>query len=165
MNTRDWIDKNHSKLLYTTRKVVKNNNDYDDLYQSVVEQILKKTSQMDLMSDKDKLYYFIRVVKNNYFSKTSPYYYQHKKSVSNDIRIDVIKDIPDEPYVEELPDMSWVHKQLEDLDWFSRDLFLMWLELGTITAVSKQTTIPLNSVGRYIKNIKIELKQKWVSRN
>jgi hypothetical protein len=41
----------------------------------------------------------------------------------------------------------------------------MWLELGTITAVSKQTTIPLNSVGRYIKNIKIELKQKWVSRN
>ena len=66
MNTRDWIDKNHSKLLYTTRKVVKNNNDYDDLYQSVVEQILKKTLQMDLMSDKDKLYYFIRVVKNNY---------------------------------------------------------------------------------------------------
>jgi hypothetical protein len=61
--------------------------------------------------------------------------------------------------------MCWVHKQLEDLDWFSRDLFLMWLELGTITAVSKQTTIPLNSVGRYIKNIKIELKQKWVSRN
>ena len=165
MNTKDWIDKNHSKLLYTTKKIVKNNNDYDDLYQSVVEQILKKTTLLDTLTDKDRFYYFIRVVKNNYFSKTSPYYYQHKKVSCNDVKVDVIKDIPDEPYVEELPDMFWVHKQLEDLDWFSRDLFLMWLELGTITAVSKQTTIPLNSVGRYIKNIKLELKEKWVNRN
>lgn len=165
MNTKDWIDKNHSKLLYTTKKIVKNNNDYDDLYQSVVEQILKKTTQLDTLTDKDRLYYFIRVVKNNYFSKTSPYYYQHKKVSCNDVKVDVIKDIADEPYVEELPDMFWVYQQLEDLDWFSRDLFLMWLELGTITAVSKQTTIPLNSVGRYIKNIKLELKEKWVNRN
>ena len=130
-----------------------------------MEQILKKTTLLDTLTDKDRLYYFIRVVKNNYFSKTSPYYYQHKKVSCNDVKVDVIKDIPDEPYVEELPDMFWVHKQLEDLDWFSRDLFLMWLELGTITAVSKQTTIPLNSVGRYIKNIKLELKEKWVNRN
>lgn len=165
MNTKDWINKNHNKLLYTTKKIVKNSNDYDDLYQSVIEQILKKTTQLDTLTDKDRLYYFIRVVKNNYFSKTSPYYYQHKKVSCNDVRIDVIKDIPDETYVEELPDIEWVYKQLEDLDWFSRDLFLMWLELGTITAVSKQTTIPLNSVGRYIKNIKLELKEKWVSKN
>ena len=68
MNTKDWIDKNHSKLLYTTKKIVKNNNDYDDLYQSVVEQILKKTTLLDTLTDKDRLYYFIRVVKNNYFS-------------------------------------------------------------------------------------------------
>jgi hypothetical protein len=37
--------------------------------------------------------------------------------------------------------------------------------MGSLTAVSKQTTIPLNSVGRYIKDIKIILKERWQKLN
>ena len=163
MNTTLWIQHNNKKLLYTAKKISKNNDEYMDLYQSVIEQLLKKQNVLDDMDDKEKMYYFVRVIKNNYFSQSSPYYYQHKKTST---RINYVEDInryeiQDEVYEEHLPDMEWVYRQLDTLDWFSRDIFLMWLELGSLTAVARQTTIPLNSVGRYIKEVKQTLKDRW----
>jgi hypothetical protein len=70
----------------------------------------------------------------------------------------------DEPYMEPA-ELGWVHQQLENLSWFERDLFLMWMELGTLTQVSKTTTIPLNSVGRYINETKQKLIKLWGNRN
>lgn len=163
MDTHTWIETNHKQLLVTTKKICKCNDEHKDLYQSVMEQLLKKHKVLDDMGDKEKMYYFVRVVKNNFFSKSSVYHYQHKKSSSVVNYVDDMGqyELIDEPYKETLPDMEWVYKQLDTLDWFSRDIFLMWLELGSLTAVAKQTTIPLNSVGRYIKEVKLKLKERW----
>ncbi len=167
MDTRQWLTKNYTELLNITKKVVKNESEVDDVFQCVVEQVLLKDKKLDTIDDKQKLYYFIRVVKNNYYSKTSSYYYQYKKSSTHNLQFDetIYENIPVEPYKENLPTMEWVNEQLKDLDWFSRDLFLLWLDMGSLTAVSKQTTIPLNSVGRYIKDIKIILKERWQKLN
>lgn len=147
----------------TTKNITKGYENYDDLYQSVIEQLLKKGNKLDDIDDKEKMYYFVRVVKNNFFSKSSPYYYQHIKNTTRlNYERDITNiDIVDEPYEENLPDIEWVYKELDTLDWFSRDIFIMWLELGSLTAVAKQTTIPLNSVGRYIKEVKQVLKEQW----
>jgi hypothetical protein len=167
VDTRQWLTKNYTELLNITKKVVKNESEVDDVFQCVVEQVLLKDKKLDTIDDKQKLYYFIRVVKNNYYSKTSSYYYQYKKSSTHNLQFDetIYENIPVEPYKENLPTMEWVNEQLKDLDWFSRDLFLLWLDMGSLTAVSKQTTIPLNSVGRYIKDIKIILKERWQKLN
>lgn len=167
MDTRQWLTKNYTELLNITKKVVKNESEVDDVFQCVVEQVLLKDKKLDTIDDKQKLYYFIRVVKNNYYSKTSSYYYQYKKSSTHNLQFDetIYENIPVEPYKENLPTMEWVNEQLKELDWFSRDLFLLWLDMGSLTAVSKQTTIPLNSVGRYIKDIKIILKERWQKLN
>lgn len=167
MDTRQWLTKNYTELLNITKKVVKNESEVDDVFQCVVEQVLLKDKKLDNIDDKQKLYYFIRVVKNNYYSKTSSYYYQYKKSSTHNLQFDetIYENIPVEPYNETLPTMEWVNGQLKELDWFSRDLFLLWLEMGSLTAVSKQTTIPLNSVGRYIKDIKTILKERWQKLN
>ncbi len=167
MDTRQWLTKNYTQLFDITKKVVKNEQEVDDVFQCVVEQVLNKDKKLDGIDDKQKLFYFIRVVKNNYFSKTSSYYYQYKKNINNTLQFDegLYENIPNEPYKEHLPTMEWVHEQLKELDWFSRDLFLLWIEVGSLTAVSKQTTIPLNSVGRYIKEIKMILKKRWQELN
>ena len=65
----------------------------------------------------------------------------------------------DEP--EQYPTVEWVHKRLEFMNWFDRDIFLLWMELGSLKAVSKKTKIPHNSVGRYIKKVKIKLNKDW----
>jgi RNA polymerase sigma factor (sigma-70 family) len=160
-----WISQNNDLCLNKVREIVSNPDEADDLYQSVVEQLLRKPDKIDKVTDKEK-YYFIRVIRNNYFSKTSPYHYQYRKPSEKNIQIkeDILEQIEDEEYNDELPDMEWVKNELQHLDWFSRDLFLLWLELNTISNVSRQTQIPLNSVSRYINKIKKELKKRWDTR-
>jgi RNA polymerase sigma factor (sigma-70 family) len=161
-----WISHNNDLCLNKVREIVSNPDEADDLYQSVVEQLLRKPDKIDKVTDKEKYYFFIRVIRNNYFSKTSPYHYQYRKPSEKNIQIkeDILEQIEDEEYNDELPDMEWVKNELQHLDWFSRDLFLLWLELNTISNVSRQTQIPLNSVSRYINKIKKELKKRWDTR-
>lgn len=153
-------------MLDVVKNIVTNQDDIDDLYHCVLEQILKG-KKFDGIDDDQRIFYFVRVLKNNYFSKTSPYYYQYKKNPAKEDFKDItyFDTKADEEYIQNLPDIHWIHEQLTHLNWFDRDLFLMWLEMGSLTAVSKQTTIPLNSVGRYIKTTKEILKNKWESKN
>jgi DNA-directed RNA polymerase specialized sigma24 family protein len=167
LETDKWIEKQYTLLLQTTKNIVKNPNEVDDILHCVLEQILKKKDVLDGMADKNKLYYFIRVLKNNYFSNTSRYHYQFKKPNEKMVYeiTEQLTEIPDETPNDELPDMKWVMKELENLSWFDRDLFLLWMELGSLTSISKQTKIPLNSVGRYINETKQKLKKRWENRN
>jgi DNA-directed RNA polymerase specialized sigma24 family protein len=159
----DWISKNNDMVYNRVKTIVKDKDEVDDLYQCVMEQLLKQQHKIDDIKDEQKLYYVIRVVKNNYHSKTSPYHYQFRKHKEKQLPIieDVIENIQDVEYKETLPDMEWVKRQLNTLDWFSRDLFLLWMELSTISKVSEQTKIPLNSVSRYINKIKRILQERW----
>jgi len=161
-----WISQNNDLCLNKVREIVSNPDEADDLYQSVVEQLLRKPDKIDKVTDKEKYYFFIRVIRNNYFSKTSPYHYQYRKPSEKNIQVkeDILEQIEDEEYNEEQPSMEWIKNELQHLDWFSRDLFLLWLELNTISNVSRQTQIPLNSVSRYINKIKKELKKRWDTR-
>ena len=166
MNLSNWITINYDMLLTTAKNIVKDDAEVDDVFQSVIEQLLKKEDTLNELPDNDKKYYFIRVLKNNWNSTTSYYYTEHKKV--NRFRVDwdeKYENIEDTPYKEELPTLDWVKGQLDTLDWFSRDLFWLWIELGTFISVSNKTTIPVNSVARYIKQIKLILKDKWENRS
>ena len=165
MDYNGWLEENYNNLRQTTLNIIKNEDDVDDLLHCVLEQLLRNKS-MNEMEDKDRLYYFIRTLKNNYFSKTSKYHYQFRKPLLNQITFNEVyyEKIPDEEY-QDRPTMVWVHEHLSELSWFDRDLFLLWVELGSLTAVSKRTTIPLNSVGRYIKQTKDRLNELWENRN
>jgi hypothetical protein len=166
MDLHKWISLNNDELMDISLKVCKNQDDYMDLYQCVMEQMLNKNTKFNEMKDKEKTYFFISMLKRNYFSKTSPYYYQFKKgAIMDDITDDLLEGVIDVEYTESIPDMEWVKLQLLELDWFDRDLFNLWVELGSLSNVSKKTNIPVNSVGKYIKEIKQELKIRWQQLN
>ena len=159
-----WLEIHHNDLLETTGTICKSPDDTGDLYSCVVEQLLKKPKKIDEIPDSQKKYYFIKVVKQNWHSKTSPYHYQYRKPTQHHRPIidNLTEQIEDEEYEETIPTMEWVEKTLnEEFDWYERDLFKLWVEMGTLTNVSKKTQIPLNSVGRHIKQIKIKLKELW----
>lgn len=166
MTFRNWLNDNYDMLMDKVR-IISNDADVDDLFMCVVEQLLKKSEQIDDIDDKQKIYYFIRVIKNNYNSKTSRYHYEMRKNNHHHRPLleDITEQIVDEPYKETIPDMMWVEKQLNSLEWWERDIFLLWVELGTLTRVSKQTSIPINSVGRYINKIKLKLRKLWLEDN
>ena len=73
----------------------------------------------------------------------------------------------DIPYEEDesIPPMDWVREQLgneEHFTWYDQSIWTLWVELGTLISVSKQTTIPANTVSRHIRNINKKLKELWL---
>jgi hypothetical protein len=160
MEIDKWIELNHQMLLGVVRNITKRYEN-DDLFQSVVEQLLKQKEKLDVLPDDKKKFFFIRVTSNNFHSKTSRYHYENRKafSMSSPLEDETYNLKEDEPG--EYPTIEWVHKKLDDMNWFDRDIFLLWMELGSLKAVSKKTKIPHNSVGRYIKKVKIKLNEDW----
>lgn len=161
MDFDSWINANDDKLKQIVYNITKNE-DADDLLQCVMEQMLQKREYYSSLDDKSKLYLFVRICKNNYFSRTSPYFYQHKKQSLYNIELDDSLQSLSEDESTLQPTLEWVYMQLDTLRWFDRDIFLLWMELGSLKAVSKKTRIPHNSVGRYINKIKKELQRRWI---
>lgn len=167
MELSKWINKNHSELVHVVGRITSNHPESDELLQEVILQLLERPTKINQLPDKEKLFYFISVVKNNWHSSTSPYQYHKQKIKRLHIPYDHNKGerVVDDVYEENTPDMEWVYSELNKMEWFDRDLFRLWVELGTYTNVSKQTTIPLNSVGKYIKDTIQELNVRWDKRN
>jgi RNA polymerase sigma factor (sigma-70 family) len=156
----DWITNNYKELLNICRKVSK---EYycDDLFQSCIEQFIKNKKTIDL-PDKEKIYFFTRLVSNNWNSTQSPFAQTYRKYKFVETNIQEIEKM-DVEYVEGI-DLDWVHQQIEEIkkeEWYYGRLFELYLEEGcNITKLSKRTTIPMNSVSRDINRIRKKLIQK-----
>ena len=105
----------HDDLVQITRNITGNHEHTDDLYQHCILQILEK--QPDIPIEQFK-YYFIRVVKNNWYSKTSRFEYEFRRKITE-------RNTVEEPDFERIlgaeeeteqpqPTTEWVKKQLED---------------------------------------------------
>ena len=167
MKLNIWLTKNHDNLLEITSNITKGHYDTNELYQSVILQLLEKPEKIQNLTDKEKTYYFIRVIKNNWHSNTSPFRYQELKYQQRHVfnEEQIYEQEETEYHEEKEPDLQWVKEQLESLDWFHRDIFLLWLEVGSLINVHRETTIPINSVGNYIKKVKEVLKIRWDEEN
>lgn len=168
MTFNQWIGENNNEMRRMVRGIVKDKNLSDSLYQTVVLQLLEKPDKVDKVPDHQKVFYFIRVVKNNYYSNSSPFQYRRvidkKRHVQIDEQLTCIEDVP---YEEPIEYKGWVVEQLSNeelFSWYERDLFILYVELNSYVKVSKNTTIPVNSVSRHIKQIKEKLKELWEDR-
>ena len=152
----DWIQQNFTELKIICNKITRGE-DSDDLLQLSVEQFLKNKKVSDI-PDKEKLFFFARIVRNNYHSNSSPYYHTYRKFKFNEIGN---MDIEYLSYEEPIINLEWVNTQLNNLDWYFKRLMELYIEEGcSITKLSKRTTIPLNSVSRDINKVRKILNQK-----
>ena len=152
----DWIQQNFSELKIICNKITRGKED-DDLLQLCVEQFLKN-QKVNNIPDKEKLFFFARIVRNNYNSNSSKYYHTYRKFKFSEIgNIDIQYLEVEEPII----DLDWVKDQLNNLDWYFKRLMELYIEEGcSITKLSKRTTIPLNSVSRDINKVRKILNQK-----
>lgn len=134
--------------------------DIDDLFQICIEDFIRNKKVSDI-PDEQKLYFFTRIVRNNYNSTKSKYHYQYRKFTWEDV--DNVEIVDDE-YEETEFDLEWVRTQLENIkneEWYYGRLFELYLEEGaSLTKLSKRTTIPINSVSRDINRVRTILKNK-----
>lgn len=155
----DWITENFNELQRICRNISKQNQ-IDDLFQICVEQFLTN-KKVPYIPEEQRLYFFTRLVRNNFNSKTSIYYKTYNRNRTEEL-FDV--EIKEEDYVEDIIDMNWVQEQIEEMkkdEWYYSRLFELYLEEGaSITKLSQRTTIPINSVSRDINKVRKILKDK-----
>jgi len=168
MTFKEWIGINGDEMLRNVRNYVKDDDVGSELFQCVVLQLLEKSDKIDEVNDKEKLFYFIRVIKNNYNSKTSPFMYKRVRDKKRLVEMnEEITHREVEDYVEDdtFPPIEWIREQLDDEElftWYQKDLWNLYFELKTLISVSRQTTIPSNTVSRHIKQINEKLKELWL---
>ena len=151
-----WIENNIEEIKKICSRITRGE-DSEDLLQLSIEQFLNN-KKVPTIPDKEKLFFFTRIVRNNYNSKSSPYYHQYKKfqftSIEN-IEIEYLEE--EEPIIT----LDWVYDELKKLDWYYQRMMEMYIEEGcSITKLSQRTTIPLNSVSRDINKIRTILIEK-----
>lgn len=162
----NWVTNNFNELRNICTKITRgNHDDVDDLLQLTIEQFLNNRKVLSV-PDEQKLFFYTRIVKNQYNSKNSSYYYIYKKH-SFSQPLDVTRPSPeldtlvDEPYEESIFDLEWVKKQLKSMDWYYGRLFELYIEEGcSVTKLSHRTTIPINSVSRDINKVRRELNKR-----
>jgi DNA-directed RNA polymerase specialized sigma24 family protein len=153
----NWVISNFKELQKICKSVSKSQN-YDDLCQICIEQFLVNKRVKELPED-SLLYFFTRIVQNNYYSKSSLYYYTYNKYKFSELTPNDEKQ--DIDYQEPPIDLDWVKEQLNTMDWYSKRLFELFIEENcSITNLSKRTTIPLNSVSRDINKVRRELNKR-----
>ena len=157
-----WFSYNYNKLK-TICKSVSKENDVDELLHFCIDILISNDKFNNIVEDSGKIYYFTRVVINNWKSTSSPYYTTYRKEKPKIIDYDIeLPNIESEKEVE--IDMDWVRKQLEELkveDWYYARLFELYIEEGcSLTKLYKRTTIPLAPLSRDINKVRTILKEK-----
>ncbi len=151
----DWLSKNYNELKNICNKF-STPDEVDDLLHLCIEQFIKN-KKVHQIPDKEKLYFFTKIVRNQYHSKSSKYHYTYRRYQFNEI---IDNNIPEIEYQEDEFNMDWVHEQLKTIDWYYGRLFELYIEEGcSVTRLSKRTTIPINSVSRDINKVRRQLKQ------
>ena len=127
----------------------------EELYkcdQDRIEQIIRK---------KQMTFYVVRVMINQFHSKTSRYYYKYNKyyeyhvtGIVEAISPDNIEtEIENKQKVEER--LSWIEEKLKDLYWFDAEVFRIYYKEGfSLNQMQKETKINRNTLHKAITNVK-----------
>jgi len=157
-----FLNRNYYQLLTISKKITKNDQLSQDLLHECILQLYDKNDiKLNNYDDNSIKYYITAVMRINYYSKTSPFFYKIKRE-----RILMTVDITscwDMSYEQEEFETEEMYQLLEmnyaELDWFKKSLLDLYLSLNSsMKAVSRKTRIPISSISRYIKEIRTETK-------
>jgi len=135
----------------------------DDLFSFVVEELYKCDQERidDIITRNQMTFYVVRVMINQYHSKTSRYYYKYKKyyEYHTTITIECLSadntqyTIKDKELVEER--LEWIEEKLKDLYWFDAEVFKIYYREGfSLNQMQKETKINRNTLHKAITNVK-----------
>lgn len=162
-----FITRNYYLLLNIAKKITKKDEETSrELLHEVILQIYSRDELILKEYNDDSIkYYITSVMRINYYSQTSPYYYRIRKERSKYSDLTEVLNMEDE---QEQFESEQLFQLLEEhyceLDWFRKSLLDMYLSLNSLKAVSRKTTIPLTSISRYIREGKEQIKSNVLNK-
>ena len=131
------------------------------LHECIIQLYDKNDIVLQKYTDNQIKYYIVAVMRTNWFSNTSPFYYRIRRESAKYVDLKEVMEMEaDQESFEKEQLLVILEEQFCDLNWFHKSLLELYMTLGSLSKVSKQTGIPLTSVSTYIKQSKAEIKLK-----
>jgi DNA-directed RNA polymerase specialized sigma24 family protein len=156
-----YLTDNYDKLKDISYNIT--NGKGEDLLSFVIEEIYK-CDQIRLREiiEKDQMtFYVVRIMLNQYHSKTSRYYYKYDKyyeyhtctTIENITADNTEYTIKDKKEVEEK--LEWIEEKLKNLYWFDAEIFRIYYREGfSLNQMAKETKISRATIYKAVKNVK-----------
>jgi hypothetical protein len=149
-----YITKHYYELANIAKKLTKNHDLSDDLFHEILIQLYEKDKIILKRYDDDSIrYYIVAIMRINWYSKTSPFYYKVRREIDKYSDLSEFVDYGESGQFdfEKEEIISILEVEWCNLDWFRKSLVQMYIELGSINKVAKKTRIPKTSVSNYLK--------------
>mgnify|MGYP003147551671 CR=1 FL=1 len=153
---------NYNKLIDIAYNIT-NGKDHEDLLSFVIVELYKVDKEKidDTIKQKKLLYYIIRVMINQYHSKTSRYYYKYYKYYEYHVTGIIESISPDNSQSnkeeKELIEkrLDWIENKLKNVFWFDAQVFRIYYREGhSLNTMAKATKINRNTLFKSINNVK-----------
>ncbi len=167
-----FITKNYYELLKITKKITKHHDLTQDLLHEVIIQLYSKEHiELKFYDDSSIKYYIVSIIRINWHSKTSPFYYKVRREflkysdfLSNVNTDNLFEISEDQKYYEKQKLFDILEKEYSELTWFHKSLMELYLTLGSVNKVAKHTEIPKSSIIKYIKESKDQIKNNVIEK-
>jgi len=158
----DYLTDNYNKLKDIAYNIT-NGKDDDDLLSFVIEELYKCEADRisEIIKKNQMTFYVVRVMLNQFHSKTSRYHYKYRKyyEYHTTSTIECISPdnteytIKDKEEVEER--LEWVEEKLKDIYWFDAECFRIYYREGySLSEMERETRISKNTLYKAIRNVK-----------
>jgi hypothetical protein len=160
-----YITKNYYKLLGVAKKYTKNDDWASELLHEVILQLYNKKELKLKIDDQSIFSYIIRMLMVNWCYPSSPFYRRYKKDMRHQVDLtEAIEMTVDETNLDshrilELIEIEWL-----ETNWFNKIIFEKYMVLGSMKKVAIDTTIPLSSIGKYIKETKETIRTNTIKK-
>ena len=158
----EYLIKNYDRLKDVALNIA-GIKEYEELLHFVIEELYKcdQIRLKEIIEKKQMTFYAVRVMMNQYHSKTSRYYYKYKKyyeyhATQTIESISADKSKSNKKKKEEIEvKLDWIEEKLKDLYWFDAEVFkLYYRENFSLSEMAKATKINKNTLYKAIKNVK-----------
>ena len=157
----------YNKLRKIAHKICKSDDNTDDLMHDVLIQ-LDTNKVYNTLSEKDKVFFFIKAIKNQYYSNHSQYHKTYRKYIFQEIPINY--DPKDKPF-NELPTLDWITETLDSElvsnpnFWYNHGIYNLYLKHRKLEVLHRLTKIPRYSLRMTLREMKEWLNYKWEKYN
>lgn len=169
-----YITRNYYELLKIANKITKGHELSQELLHECILQLYEKDEIiLKKYCDSSIKYYITAVMRINFHSKTSPFYYKIRKEAQS--YLELFDDYTYEPLydfeyeeqtlaLEKEKLICILETEYVELEWFEKSIFDLYIVMGSIKKVAKKTKIPVSNVARYIKEIRNKIKTNMVTK-
>tara|TARA_R110002051_G_scaffold177777_2_gene247626 strand:+ start:13777 stop:14280 length:504 start_codon:yes stop_codon:yes gene_type:complete len=161
-----YLEKNYNKLKDMSHNIA-GDNGKDDLLSFIIEQLYDcdKDKIKEIIKKNQMTFYIARVMVNQYYSKTSRYYYLYKRYYKHhpqQLNEGITQDHYDsEEYKIKEERLEWIDHKLKKCRWFDVELFKLYYKGNhSLNSLSKATKINRNTIYHSINEVKKYLKNE-----